>query len=117
MTGTRRFKATFKDLAAAVKLSYHGMKQGKLAIDLPVLRIEVSGFRYQETSVYGPQGGLRRLPKVPFEIMRRTVVPSAGGDDYAIGWPYFEIINAVLSGDPINLLDWMVRQMIKCKRV
>ena len=75
----------------------------------------MSRFCYQETSVYGPQGGLRRLPKVPFEIMRRTVVPSAGGDDYAIGWPYFEIINAVLSGDPINLLDWMVRQMLECK--
>ena len=85
--------------------------------DLSVLRTEeVSRFRYQETSVYGPQGGLRRLSKITFEILRCMVVPSAGGDDNAIGWPFFEIINAVLSGDPINLLDWMVHQMLECKR-
>ena len=45
MTGTCRFKAMFKDLAAAMKLSYHGMKRGKLVIDLLVLRVEeVFGF-------------------------------------------------------------------------
>ena len=30
MTGTTKCKATFRNLAAAVKLSYGGMKQGKL---------------------------------------------------------------------------------------
>ena len=51
-----------------------------------------------------------------FEILRRTVVPSTRGDDNAVGWPFFEIINVVLSSDPINLLDWMVHQMLECKR-
>ena len=27
-----------------------------------------------------------------------------------------EIVNVVLSGEPINLLDWMVNQMMECKR-
>ena len=82
------------------------MKRGKLVTDLPVLGTnKVSGFCYWETSAYGPQGGFRRLPKVIFEILRCTVIPSARGDDDAVGWPFFEIINVVLSGDPINLLD------------
>jgi hypothetical protein len=47
MNGTRRFKATFKDLAVAVKLSYCAMKRGKLVVDLSVLGTnEVSGFLY-----------------------------------------------------------------------
>jgi len=106
MTGTRRFKAKFKDFIVVVNLRYNGMKRGKLVIDLPVLGTdEVLGFYYHETSTYGPQGGLRRLSKVIFEILRRTVVPSAGGDDNVIGWPFFEIINTVLTDDLINLLD------------
>ena len=43
-----------------------------------------------------------------YEILRCTIVPSAEGDDGAIGWPFFEIINAVMASDPVNLLDWMV---------
>ena len=101
-----------------VKLSYHGMKQGKLVVDLPVLGTnEVFGFRYQEISAYGPQGGLRKLQKLIFDILRCTMVPSVGGDDNAVGWPFFEIINVVLSGELINWLDWLVHQMLECKRV
>ena len=55
MIGTCRFKAKFKDFTAIVNLRYHGMKRGKLVIDLPVLGMdEVSSFCYQETSTYGP---------------------------------------------------------------
>ena len=46
MTGTRRFKATFKDLAATVKLSYHGMKRGKLAIDLERIKLSKRGVNW-----------------------------------------------------------------------
>ena len=54
MTGTTKYKATFKDLVAAVKLSYEGMKRGKLVTHLPRLRAdEVACFRYPETSEYG----------------------------------------------------------------
>ena len=106
MAGTHRFKATFRDLAATMKLSYHAMKRGKLVTDLPVLRTnEISGFRYQETPTYGSQGGLRMLPKVILEVLRCTVIPSLGGDGDTVGWPFFEIVTVVLSRDPINLLD------------
>ena len=54
MIGTSKFKTTFKDLAAAVQLSYHGMKQGKLVSHLPKLRAdEAACFRYLETTEYG----------------------------------------------------------------
>ena len=43
------------------------------------------------------------------------MIPLVGGDEDAVGWPFFEIVNAVLSRDPINLQDWMVRQMLECK--
>ena len=47
MTSTQRFKATFRDLATAMKLSYYAMKRGKLVNDLPVLGTgEISGFQY-----------------------------------------------------------------------
>ena len=118
MTGTCRFIATFEDLATTMELSYHSMKRGKLVTDLPMLRTnEIFGFRFQETSAYGPQGGLRRLPKVIFEVLRRTMIPSLGGDGDTVGWPFFKIVTAVLSRDPINLLDWMVRQMLGANRM
>ena len=100
MIGTSKFKTTFKDLAAAVQLSYHGMKRGKLVSHLPKLRAdEVACFRYPETTEYGPQGNLRRLPKVILEILRHTIVPTIGWDDHAMEWPSMEIVNAVLSGE------------------
>ena len=43
------------------------------------------------------------------------MVPSAGDNDNVVGWPFFEIINAVMISDPINLLDWMMRQLLVCK--
>lgn len=117
MIGTRRFTATFKDLDVAVKLNYHVMKRGKLVTNLLVLGTDViSGFRYREASAYGPQVGLRRLPMVIFEDLRCTVVPSLGGDGDTVCWPFFEIVTDVLSRDTINLLDWMVHQMLGCKQ-
>lgn len=116
MASTHRFKATFRDIAATMKLSNHAMKRDKLVTELLVLGTdEVSSFYYRETSAYGPHRGLRRLPKVIFEILRCTVFPSIGGDEDAVGWPFFAIVNTMLSGDPINLLDWMVSQMLVCK--
>ena len=92
MTGTSKFKATFKYLAAMVQLSYHGMKQGKLASHLPKLRAdEVACFRYPKTTEYGPQGNLRRLPKVILEILRHTFVSIVGWDDHTMEWPSMEI--------------------------
>jgi len=106
MTGTSKFKATFKYLAAMVQLSYHGMKQGKLVSHLPKLRAdEVACFRYSKTTEYGPQGNLRRLPKVILEILRHTIVPMVGWDDHAMERPSMEIVNVVLSGEPLNMLD------------
>ena len=85
MTGTTKYKSTFKDLAAAVKLSYEGMKRGKLVTHLPRLRAdEIACFRYAETSEYGRWGNLRRLPKVILEILRHSIMPMVGWDDHAM---------------------------------
>lgn len=43
-----------------------------------------------------------------YEMLRQPIVPSAAVEDSAIGWPFHEIIYAVMSGDKLNLLDWMV---------
>lgn len=37
MTGTRRVKATYRDLATAVRLDHRKMKRGKLIVELPML--------------------------------------------------------------------------------
>ena len=117
MTGTSKFKATFKDLATVVQLSYHGMKRGKLVSHLPKLRAdEVACFRYLETTEYGPKENLRRLPKVILEILSHTIVPMVGWDDRDMEWPSMEIVNVVLSSEPLNILDWMVNQMLECKK-
>ena len=82
------------------------MKRGKLVSHLPKLRAnEVACFHYLETIEYGPQGNLRRLPKVILEILRHTIVPMVGWDDHAMERPSMEIVNVVLSGEPLNMLD------------
>lgn len=117
MTGTRKFKATFKVLAEAIGLSYRDIKRGTLVSELPRLQPgDVRGFHYQQPSMYGAQNDLRRIPRVIYEILRHTIMPSRGGNENALPWPYYEIVNAVLSGVRINLLDWLVSQMMECKR-
>ena len=93
------------------------MNQGKLVSHLPKLRDgEVDCFCYPEATEYGPWGNLRRIPKVILEILRHTIVPIVEWDDNALEWLSMEIVNVVLSGEPINLLDRMVNQMMECKR-
>ena len=88
-----------------MKLSYRGMKRGKLVTQLTRLQAdETACFRYPKTSEYGRRGNLRRLPKVILEILRHTIVPTIGWDDSALEWPSMEIVNVVMSGEPINLL-------------
>lgn len=114
MTGTTECRANFRDLAVAEKLNYNDMKQGTKIVDLPVLSAEEKvGYHYPEASDFGPSGGLRRLPRVMLEVLRHTVVPSIGQG--AIEWPTLEIINALLNRRSINLLDWLVTQMLECK--
>ena len=106
MTGTTKYKATFKDLVAAVKLSCEGMKRGKLVTHLLRLRVDdIACFCYPETSEYGQWGNLRTLPKVIVEILRHNIVPTIGWDDSSLECPSMETVNAVLSGELINLLD------------
>lgn len=77
---------------------------------------EVACFCYTDTFEYGRWGNLRRLPKVILEVLRHTIVPTVWWDDSALMWPSMEIVNVVLSGEPINLLDCMVNQMMEWKR-
>lgn len=43
-------------------------------------------------------------------------MPSYGGNENALPWPYYEFINDILSGVKINLLDQLVNQMMECKQ-
>jgi hypothetical protein len=117
MAGTHRFEATFRDLAAAMRLDYRRMQRGKLVASLPMLLAgELPKLFYQEASSFGPKHGMRRIPKVLFEILRHTIVPSTAIEGDAIGWPFLEVTYAVLSGKELNLLDLIVNQMLECKR-
>ena len=66
--------------------------------------------------MFGPKGGMRRNPKVMFEILRHTLVPSTVVEEGAIGRPFLEIIYTVMSDDELNLLDLMVNQRLECKQ-
>ena len=57
--------------------------------------------------MFGPKGGMRRIPKAIYAILRHTIVPSATIE---------EVIYAMMFGDELNLLDLMVNQMLECKR-
>ena len=43
-------------------------------------------------------------------------MPMVGWDDHAMECPSMEIVNAMLSSEPLNMLDWMVNQMLECKK-
>ena len=51
-----------------------------------------------------------------YQNLKHTIVPSIAVEESAIGWPFLEIIYAMMSGDELNLLDLMVNQMLECKR-
>ena len=117
MMSTCRFVATFRDLAATVGLDYRRIKKGKLVASLPMfLASEMPELYYQEDSVFGRKGGMRRIPKVLHEILRHTIMTSAAVEGGAIGWPFLEVIYAVLSSDELNSLDLIMNQMLECKR-
>ena len=91
------------------------MKRGKLVASLPMLLVgEMPKLFHQEASVFGPKGGMRRIPKVLHEILRHTIVSFAIVEGSAIGWPSLEVIYTVLFGDELNLLDLIVNQMLEC---
>jgi len=54
--------------------------------------------------MFGPKGGMRRNPKVMFEILRHTLMPSTTVEEGAIGRTFLEIIYAVMSND--ELICW-----------
>jgi len=66
--------------------------------------------------MFGPKGGMWRIPKVIYEILRHSIVPSTVVEECAIGWPFLEVIYDVMSGEELNLMDLMVSQMLECKR-
>jgi len=65
---------------------------------------------------FGPKGGFWRITKVVYEILRHTIMPFVAVEDSAIGWPFLEIIYVMMSREKLNLLDWMVSQMLDYKR-
>ena len=88
-----------------------------MVVDFPILLAgELLELHYQEVSKFCPKGVFRRIPKVIYEILRHTIVPSTTVEESAIGWPFLEIIYAMMSSDKRNLVDLMVNQMLECKQ-
>jgi Holliday junction resolvase-like predicted endonuclease len=113
MTGTRWLEASFSDLAAPCRMDYQHMKEGAVIYDLQELQPEeTQGLRYQEASEYGPVGGLRRIPKVMLKLLRRTIMPD--DEDYitALAFPNEETIMAIKSGERLDIVEWMVSELI-----
>ena len=41
-------------------------------------------------------------------------MPKVGNSD-AVHFPYYEVIQAILNGDKLNMIEWMVARMMDCK--
>ena len=81
------------------------MQRGKLVASLPMLLAgEMPELHYQEDSMYGQKGGMRRIPKVLHEILRHTIVPSVVAEDGAIGWS--SDVHKARSSDRYDSINW-----------
>jgi len=117
MTSTWKLEASFSDLAAACRLDYQEMEEGKIIYDIEVLqKEEVQGLHYQAASDYGPSGGMRRIPKVMVKLLSRTIVPEIDDDDSELEWSVYEFIMAIKSGERLNIVKWMVSEMMTNRR-
>lgn len=119
MTGPNKFEASYRDLTTAVKIDYHRVTCGKRLDELPLVLAgdrHIPELFYQENSEFGPRGGLRRIPRVLHEILRHTILSSAAICESEVRWPTLEVIQAVLKGVEINLLDLLITQLLECKR-
>ncbi|CAD6337111.1 unnamed protein product [Miscanthus lutarioriparius] len=95
----------------------HGkeMKTRKSVSDLPAMQ-------EQETCVFYPtrkhQHGaskyLKRYPSLIFSMLRCTIMPKVGNFD-VVRFPYYEVIQGVLSGDKLNMVEWMAARMMECR--
>ena len=47
-------------------------------------------------------------------MLRRTIMPKVGNTN-AIRFPYYEAIQAIQSGDKLNMVEWMAARMIECR--
>ena len=41
-------------------------------------------------------------------------MPKVGNSD-AVRFPYYEVIEAILSGDKLNMVEWMATRMMECR--
>ena len=76
----------------------------------------------QETYIFYPTGKhehgsskhFKRYPSLIFSMLRRTIMPKVGNTN-AIRFPYYEAIQAIQSGDKLNMVEWMAARMIECR--
>ena len=76
----------------------------------------VQGLHYQAASEYGPSGGLRRIPKVMLKLLKRTIVSDDDDDETELASPLYEIIMAMMSGERLDIVEWMVSEMMTNRR-
>ena len=47
-------------------------------------------------------------------MVRRTIMPKVGNSD-VVHFPYYEVIWAILNGEKLNMIEWMVARMMDYK--
>jgi hypothetical protein len=91
------------------------MKTGKSVGDLlPMQEHESYVFYSDGKHDHGASKDFRRYPSLIFSMLRHTIMPKVGSSD-AICIPYYETIQAIISGDKLNIVEWIAAWMVECR--
>lgn len=102
MTGKGKFKASFREFAAACGLDYDSMKEGAQMKSLPKIKEgEARRCHKWNEFKFTFSSGLRREPHLLNRMLRCTVMPK-GGDAGRICLPYYIAIRAIMDGVKVN---------------
>ena len=105
MTGKKIFTALFLEFATLIGLGYEEMKTGKSMGDLsPMQGHDTYVFYYDGKHNHGASKDFRRYPSLIFSMLRHTIMPKVGNSD-VVHIPYYEAIQAIMSGDKLNIAE------------
>ena len=115
MTGKKIFTASFRDFATLIILDYEEMKTRKSVGDLPPMQEHETYVFYSDGKHHhGASKDFRRYPSLIFSMLRHTIMPKVGNSD-AVRIPYYEAIQAIMSRDKLNIVEWMAARMVECR--
>ena len=81
---------------------------------LPMQEHETYVFYLDGKHHHGASKDIRRYPSLIFSMLRHTIMPKVGNSD-AVHIPYYEAIEAIMSRDKLNIVEWMAARMVECK--